>query len=155
MSKAKALLEQSKPFNEFDDAILSRFIAEAREQEFSAGDVLFYELSEGNEIYFIVTGEIRMSVELASAYHMVEEIEGGPGELVGEGRFIADGPRPATATATSDLTALVWDVAAWKAIAEDSPKTGYRLAIYAGQVLFARVGELRDHLINDISWGLE
>jgi CRP-like cAMP-binding protein len=155
VSKAKALLEQSKPFNEFDDAILSRFIAEAREQEFSAGDVLFYELSEGNEIYFIVTGEIRMSVELASAYHMVEEIEGGPGELVGEGRFIADGPRPATATATSDLTALVWDVAAWKAIAEDSPKTGYRLAIYAGQVLFARVGELRDHLINDISWGLE
>lgn len=155
MSKAQALLEQSVPFNEFDDSVLNRFITEAREQKFSAGDVLFHELSECDEIYFIVEGGIRISVELASAYHMAEEIEGGPGELVGEGRFIADGPRPATVTATSDLTTLVWDVAAWKAIAEENPLTGYRLAIYAGQVLFARVGKLRDHLINDISWGLE
>lgn len=155
MSKARAILEKSKPFNEFDDSILNQFIADARTQEFSAGDVLFHELSEGDEIYFIMEGEIRISVELASAHHMAEEIDGGPGELVGEGRFISEGPRPATVTAKTDVTALVWKVADWKAIAREDPMTGYKLAIYAGQVLFARVGKLRDHLINDISWGLE
>ena len=110
MSTARALLENSRPFNEFDEATLSRFHSAAGEQIFAPGDVLFHELSEGDEIYFIVEGDIRMSVELASAYHMVEEIEGGPGELVGEGRFIADGPRPATVTAASQVTALVWNV---------------------------------------------
>ena len=155
MSKTKALLGQSAPFNEFGDATLDRFIAEAREQRFSSGDTLFEELSEGDEIYFILEGEISISVELASAYHMSEVITGGPGELVGEGQFIADGPRAATVTAISDVTALVWDAASWKAISDENPAVGYRLAVYAGQVLFARVGKLRDHLINDISWGLE
>ena len=155
MSKIKALLEQSTPFNEFGDATLDRFIADASEQRFASGDTLFQELSEGDEIYFILEGEIRISVELASAYHMSEEITGGPGELVGEGQFIADGPRAATVSATSDVMALVWDVASWKSIAEENPAVGYRLAVYAGQVLFARVGKLRDHLINEISWGLE
>jgi len=58
-------------------------------------------------------------------------------------------------TATSDVTALVWNVAAWKAIAEENPAIGYRLVVFAGQTLFARVEKLRDHLINDISWGIE
>jgi CRP-like cAMP-binding protein len=155
VSKARAVLEKSKPFNEFDDATLDRFIADASTQEFSSGDVLFHELSEGEAIYFIVEGEIRISVELASAHHMAEEIDGGPGELVGEGRFITDGPRPATVTAATDVTALVWNVADWKSIAQENPVVGYQLAIYAGKVLFERVGKLRDHLINDISWGLE
>ena len=155
MSKSKSLLEQSAPFNEFEDSVLNEFISEAREQQFSAGKVLFHELSEGDEIYFIVSGETRISVELASAYHMTEEIESGPGELIGEGRFISDGPRPASVTAISDVTALVWDVAAWKSIAGKNPVVGYRLAVFAGKVLFERVGKLRDQLINDISWGLE
>jgi len=155
VSKTKALLERSAPFNEFEDSVLKQFIEEAREQHFSAGEVLFHELSEGDEIFFILDGETRISVELASAYHMTEEIEGGPGELVGEGRFIADGPRPATVTATTDITALVWDVGTWKSIAEKNPVVGYRLAVFAGKVLFERVGKLRDQLINDISWGLE
>lgn len=155
MSDTKALLQQSAPFNEFGDATLDRFISEANEQEFAAGDVIFQELSEDSEIYFIVNGEIRISVELASAYHVNEEIRGGPGELVGEGQFIAHGPRAATVTATTDVTTLVWDVDSWKAIAEENPAVGYRLAVYAGQVLFARIQRLKDHLIDDISWGIE
>jgi CRP-like cAMP-binding protein len=155
VSKAKAILEQSTPFNEFEDTVLGRFIAESNERHYSAGEVLYHELTEGDEIYFILEGGIRISVELASAHHMAEEIEGGPGELVGEGRFISEGPRPATVTATSDLTALVWDVSAWKKIADEIPEIGYRLAVYAGQVLFGRVEKLKEHLINDISWGIE
>ena len=58
-------------------------------------------------------------------------------------------------TATSDLTALVWDVGTWKSIADENPVVGYRLAVYAGKVLFARVEKLKDQLINDISWGIE
>ena len=89
------------------------------------------------------------------AHHMAEDIEGGPGELVGEGCFITEGPRPATVTATSDLKTLVWNVNGWKKIADEHPEVGYRLAVYAGQVLFSRVEKLTDHLINDISWGID
>ena len=155
MSTARALLETSLPFSEFDEIVLNRFRDLARQEQFSAGDVLFHELSQGDDIYFIVEGNIRMSVELASTHHMVEEIEGGPGELVGEGRFIADGPRPATVTAISAVTALVWSVDDWRKIADEHPRAGYRLAVFAGQVLFARVGKLKEHLINDMSWGFE
>jgi len=155
VSTARILLESTRPFNEFDQATLDRFRATANEEQFSAGDALFHELEEGDKIYFIVEGNIRISVELASAYHAVEEIEGGPGEVVGEGCFIAEGPRAATVTATSPVTALVWNVADWKKIADENPLVGYLLAIFAGQVLFARVVELRDHMINDMSFGIE
>lgn len=155
MSTIKATLEQNAPFNEFEKTILDQFISAAREQTFSAGETLFHELTEGDEIFFITDGTFRVSVELASAYHMVEEIKGGAGNLVGEGRFIADGPRPATVTAKTDITALVWDVSSWKEIADRRPDVGYRLAIFAGQILFARVQELRAHLIDDMAWGLE
>jgi len=155
VSKASELLETTPPFNEFDGAILDRFHTTANEKQFSPGEVLFHEMSQGDEIYFIVEGNIRMSVELASAYHMIEEIEGGPGELAGEGRFIADGPRPATVTAITPVSALVWSVDDWKTIADENPLVGYQLAVFAGQVLFARVGKLKNHLINDMSWGIE
>jgi CRP-like cAMP-binding protein len=155
VSKAKEILKQSVPFCEFEKSVRKRFLAEARTLNFSAGDVLYREMTEGDEIYLAVDGRFRMSVELASAHHMVEEIEGGAGELFGEGRFIADGPRPATITAITDLTVLVWDVSIWQDIAEEYPEVGYSLALFAGQVLFGRVEQLRDHLINDMSWGIE
>ena len=155
MSKAKEILKQSVPFCEFEKSVRKRFLAEARTMKFSAGDVLYREMTEGDEIYLVVDGRFRMSVELASAHHMVEDIEGGVGELFGEGRFIADRPRPATITAITDLTVLVWDVSNWQDIAEEHPKVGYTLALFAGQVLFGRVEQLREHLIDDMSWGLE
>ena len=58
-------------------------------------------------------------------------------------------------TAISEVKALVWDVSDWKIIADENPLVGYRLAVSAGQVLFKRVVELRDHLINDMAWGIE
>ncbi len=155
MSDAKTTLAQSAPFHDFDIDIIDVFFSRAREKEFRTGEVLFHEMSEGDEIYLILDGKVRISVEIASAHHMTEEIKGGKGDLVGEGRFITEGTRPATVTAASDLTVLVWDVADWYAIADEYPSVGYRLAVFAGKVLFARVCELRNHLINDISWGLE
>ena len=155
MNKAKAILEQSAPFNEFDRSVLDRFTSTAREQRYSASEALYHEMSAGDEIYFIVEGTIRISVELASAHHLSEDIEGGAGDLVGEGRFIMEGPRPATVTATSNVTALVWDVSAWKEIADELPEIGYHLAVFVGKILFTRVQKLRDHLIDDISWGIE
>lgn len=155
VNTTRALLEQTAPFNELDESALARLVATACEQQFEAGEALFEEMTEGDEIFFIAEGSVRMSVELASAYHMVEEIEGGVGDLVGEGRFIAEGPRPATVTALTPVTALVWDVTDWKALAEDFPAAGYRLAVHAGRVLFARVQELKAHLIDDMAWGLE
>ena len=155
MNTANVNLGDSRPFSGLDAATLGRFQTSAQHKTFSTGDVLFHELSEGDEIFFILEGSFRISVELASAYNMVEEITGGPGELVGEGRFIEGGPRSATITAASDLKALVWDVADWKSIAEDDPMAGYRLAVFVGQVLFARVSQLKDHLIDDMAWGIE
>ena len=155
MNMTRTMLEQTPPFNELGETALNRIVETARERQFAAGDALFREMTEGDEIFLIVEGSIRMSVELASAYHMVEEIEGGAGDLVGEGRFIAEGPRPATVTALTRVSALVWDVADWKALAEDFPEAGYRLAVHAGRVLFARVQELKNHLIDDMAWGLE
>lgn len=155
VNTTRALLEQTAPFKDLDDVALERLVVMAREQQFEAGDALFREMTEGDEIFFIMDGSVRMSVELASAYHMVEEIEGGAGDLVGEGRFIAEGPRPATVTALTPVSALVWDVSDWQALAENHPDAGYRLAVHAGKVLFARVQELKDHLIDDMAWGLE
>ena len=58
-------------------------------------------------------------------------------------------------TATLPVNALVWHVDDWKRIAEEHPMIGYRLAVFAGQVLFARVANLRAQLIDDMSFGIE
>ena len=94
-------------------------------------------------------------MELASAYHLVEEIEGGPGELAGEGQFISEGPRWATVTAITEVKALVWKVQDWKHIAEQQPLVGYRLAVFIGDMLAGRIVQLRQHLINDLAWGID
>ena len=62
---------------------------------------------------------------------------------------------PATVTAETDVLALVWKVSEWKSLAEADPKAGYQLAVHAGKVLFSRVNSLKDHLINDIAWGMD
>ena len=155
MSRARVLLEERMPFKEFDQATLNRLHEDADEITFSSGEVIFSEMTKGDEIYFIIEGHFRMAVEMASTYHMIEEIDGGAGELIGEGRFLSNEPRPATVTATSDVKALVWHVDDWKKLAEQQPLVGYRLAIYAGRILFSRVNELKQHLLNDIAWGID
>jgi CRP-like cAMP-binding protein len=105
MITTKALLSSTDPFNAFDEIIIDRFLAEAGDSRFVAGETTFAELSTGDEVYFIIDCDLRISVELASAFHKGESIDIGPGTLVGEVRFIDDGPRPATVTALSDVRA--------------------------------------------------
>ena len=54
MSKARKLLEESNPFKEFDSGTLDQFREMAEEKTFAPDQVIFNEMTEGDEIYFIV-----------------------------------------------------------------------------------------------------
>ena len=148
------ILKCSPLFQDFSDEVLGRFLATAGRRTYNAGEVVFVEMSEGDEIYLIVDGEVTIQVALANADEQYEIVTRGPGAILGEVSFIEEGQRSATVTAKTDLEVMVWDCADWRQICEDDPAVGYRLVLGIARILSERLREWNVRILNEVSWGL-
>jgi CRP/FNR family cyclic AMP-dependent transcriptional regulator len=79
---------------------LSQILAIGKEREFRAGEVIVREGDLGRDFYLLLSG----SAELKVPGHRAEPL--GPGDYFGEIAVLDGGPRSATITATSLVTAL-------------------------------------------------
>jgi CRP/FNR family transcriptional regulator len=100
------LLRKVPIFAELPDKDLKRIAGSFRERQFNEGDTIAAEGSGG--VGFFVIGEGNV------AYSVGGEARGtgGPGDYFGEIALIDDGPRTATVTAATDVTAYgltSWD----------------------------------------------
>ena len=76
--------------------------AHLRPEHFTAGQTVYREGTEGEELYLIDEGQ----VQVASATGVIATI--GAGEVFGEGAFLTGEPRSTTSTAVTDL--LAWSL---------------------------------------------
>jgi CRP/FNR family cyclic AMP-dependent transcriptional regulator len=93
------LLRQVAIFESLSDRDLERLARSFKESTFSEGDVIATEGQRGVGFFVIGEGTVDYSV------HGERVGSGGPGNYFGEVALLDDGPRSATVTAVTDVTA--------------------------------------------------
>ena len=142
-------------FEDLDNSTLEQLQRQAETRRFATDETLFLEMSEGNEIFLILNGEVEIDLRLANADADISLITLGGGEILGEICFVDAGPRSATATARTDVSALVWKCSDWHELCESNPEQGYHLAMGVARLLSRRLRHWGVHILNQVSWGLE
>jgi CRP/FNR family transcriptional regulator len=93
------LLRQVELFESLSDRDLKRLADSFKESTFSTGGVIATEGQRGVGFFVISEGTVAYTI------HGDNVGTGGPGDYFGEVALIDDGPRTATVTATTDVTA--------------------------------------------------
>ena len=101
-----------------------KLIAEiAREEWYPRDTDLFRQGDEGNTMFIIVEGRLRV---LTSKNGVEQELaQRGPGELIGEMAIIESAPRSATLGAQTDARVLVIDGDTFKGILHERPDVSF------------------------------
>ena len=154
MPTSLELLKGTALFQEFSDDALERFLTTAETRTYQADDIVFVEMSEGDEIYLILDGQATVQFALANADEQFEIVTLGPGQILGEVSFFEQGQRSATVIAETDLEVMVWDCASWRQICEEDPEVGYRLVLGLGRILCERLRRWNIRILNNVSWGM-
>jgi AAA family ATP:ADP antiporter len=97
--------------------------AVADERVFADGEVLSSQGDPGDEMYIIVTGEVRVVVQRTDGA-TVEAVRRGVGEYVGEMAILTQESRIATLIAVGSVRALVIGQKAFERILRERPETG-------------------------------
>jgi CRP-like cAMP-binding protein len=156
MAENREILKASPLFKSFSDDIIDRFLNSAETRTYSAGDIIFAELSEGDEIFMILEGEVIAEVALVNADQNLEILTLSAGEVFGEGCFFEQNlQRYATMTSKTASTVWVWKSEVWRETAESNFEVGYRLAVGITRILLERVRHWNTRILENISWGLD
>ena len=156
MAGNREVLKASPVFKSFSDEVIDRFLNSAETRRYSVGEIIFAELSEGNEIFLLVEGEATAEVALVNADQSLEILTFSAGDIFGEGCFFKPNvPRYATITSKTASTVLVWQSEAWREIAESNFEVGYRLAVGITRIFLERLRHWNVRIVENISWGLD
>lgn len=151
MSTGKEIFKGHGLFKSLDPQFTEKFISKAAQKTFSKGDVVYVESSEGDEIYLILEGSVRVSAELAGS----KAVNLGKGEFFGLEMAIQKGPRSVTATADSNLEVWVWKTGDWQGLCESDSKQGYQLLLAIAKELHKRMHVWTQTVLDNASWGIE
>ncbi|MCU0585745.1 MAG: Crp/Fnr family transcriptional regulator [Desulfobacterales bacterium] len=95
----------------------------AFERNLKAGETLFTEGEQGNEMYLIRSGKVEISRSAGGQKKVLATLS--EGSFLGEMAIVDDAPRSATAIAASDVSLLILDRAAFKAQLQENPMIEY------------------------------
>jgi CRP-like cAMP-binding protein len=156
MAQVREILKANPLFEGSSNGIIDRCLNPAEIRRYSPGEIIFAELSEGNEIFMIVEGEASVAVALLNDDQSLEIITYSVGDVFGEGCFFKPNlPRYATVTAKSNTTVLVWHSDNWREIAESDFELGYRLAVRITRNFLERLRRWNLKVVENTSWGLD
>jgi HEAT repeat protein len=123
-------------FEELDPADLKRVASIARENLYPSGEYIVRQGDTGDEMYIIVSGEVRVLVHSAEG-SPVEVARRKSGEYVGEMAILSHEPRMASLVADGQVRALCLGQKEFEAILRERPGTSIALI----QILCARIRE--------------
>ena len=153
MTDERTLLQQSIYFSGFDDEVIDCFLSSAGHKKLSEGEILFVEMAEEDDIYFLLEGEVKLEAMLAEEEHQKKVFMLKPGDLPGVSAFISPGPRIVTATALTDISLLCWKYEDWQAICEDNPEVGFHICREIAKTLMHDLRYEENDLLDHVEWG--
>ena len=115
------LLSKVELFESLSGRDLKRLADSFKESTFSAGNVIATEGQRGVGFFVIGEGTVDYSI------HDDRVGSGGPGDYFGEVALIDDGPRTATVTATTDVTAYGMTSWEFRPLVEENASIAWEL----------------------------
>jgi CRP-like cAMP-binding protein len=97
------VLRQSPLFSALDDEAATALRASMTETRLRRGEVLFHEGDEGDKLYVVLDGKVKLGRTSSDGRENLLAIL-GPGQMFGELSLFDPGPRSATVTAVTDAT---------------------------------------------------
>jgi len=128
------LLRRVELFESFSDRDLKKLADSFKESTFSSGDVIAREGQRGVGFFVISEGSVDYSI------HDDKVGSGGSGDYFGEVALIDDGPRTATVTATSDVTAYGLTSWEFRPLVEENASIAWELLQKMAKRLRAATG---------------
>ena len=105
MSTEQDVVRKAPLFTALDDAAAASLRASMDSVKIAKGSVLFAEGDEGDHLYVIVDGKLKLGTSSGDGRENLLSIL-GPGEMFGELSLFDPGPRTSTATAVTDAKLL-------------------------------------------------
>ncbi len=155
MSIGIEALRKCELFDAADDALLEQVLAQSEERVYAAGEQVYAEMAESDELYLVVEGRLRHTSALLQAFGADYELVVESGEVSNEVRFLAEGPSYISCEAETDTKVLVWKAKEAVAFWDQHPEVGYRMVTSISKLLLRRIHQLNDAILDRVSWGLE
>lgn len=99
------VLRSAVLFRELDDEAAAALRSSMSESKLARGEVLFHEGDEGDRVYVVIDGKVKLGRSAPDGRENLLALL-GPGQMFGELSLFDPGPRSATATAVTDVTLL-------------------------------------------------
>ena len=99
------VLRQAPLFSALDDEAATALRASMAESRLRRGEVLFHEGDEGDKLYIVTEGKVKLGRTSSDGRENLLAIL-GPGQMFGELSLFDPGPRSATVTAVTDTSFL-------------------------------------------------
>ncbi len=155
MSVGIDALRKSELFDACDDALLEKVLAQAEEREYAAGEQVYAEMAESDELYLVIEGRLLHTSALLDAAGVEYRMAVEPGEASNLVRFLAEGPSYLSCVADTDTKVLVWKAQEAIAFWDRHPEVGYRVVTAISKLLYQRLQQLNQIVLDRVSWGLE
>ncbi len=155
MSVGIEALRTCELFDACDDALLEEMLAQAEERAYAAGDQVYAEEAETDELYLVLEGRLRHTFALLDAAGADYDLAAGPGEVSNAVRFLTEGPSYVGCVADADTTVLVWKAPEVADFWDKHPEVGYRIVSGIAKLLYRRLQQLNQVILDQVSWGLE
>jgi CRP-like cAMP-binding protein len=155
MSVGIEALKKCGLFDACDDALLGEILAQGEERSYAAGDEVYAEMAENDELYLVLEGRLRHTFALLDAAGVDYEMAVEPGEVSNAVRFLTEGPSYIGCVADTDSKVLVWKAQEAIELWEKHPEVGYRVVSNISKMLYGRLQLLNQIILDRVSWGLE
>lgn len=146
-------LKQSSFLQVLREGLFERVAELSQRKTYKAGEFIFIEHSDSDEVYHIESGQVEVSVMLVDADQSLTKVMLEAGDSLGEIGFVTSQPRLGTAKAINDVSLLVWDAQHLRDWCDRHPAEGYVIMSHIARVLAKRLNTWQVRILDSISWG--
>ncbi|MEX5269416.1 Crp/Fnr family transcriptional regulator [Kocuria sabuli] len=143
------VLRRAPLFASLDDQAFAALTEELTEVDLSRGSTLFHEGDPGDQLYFIISGKIKLGRTAPDGRESLVAIM-GPGELFGEMALFDPSPRSTSATAVSETRLAGLRHENLKKVIERSPDVSAQLLQALARRLRRTNESLADLVFSDV-----
>ncbi|HZU97967.1 MAG TPA: cyclic nucleotide-binding domain-containing protein [Planctomycetota bacterium] len=133
---------------------MARLEAGCRKLKVATGERVFAEGDDGDEVYIVRSGRVRIAKAISLDAHRTLAVV-GPGQIFGELAMVDAGPRSASAEAVEPTEVLALGREEFERLVSENPKLGAKILGRFAATLAERLRLTNELLRDTVAWGLD